>query len=328
MGQEQGVPAGMGVQFYGLSRVAAARWERFLRLALERLVSLHLAGGQVELVEQYARRQLALEPWSESGHQALMLALALAGQRGAALAQYESCRRLLAEELDADWSRVKAEFAPADPAYFNPMFGRQATGGSTATRAYWTPLRTAGATAREVLVQAAAQNWGVEPSDCHTQKGEVIHEASGRKLSYGELAGAAAKLPVPEMVFLKEPEDFVLLGKPLPRLDTPLKVDGSAEFGMDVRLPGMLTATVARFGGLGGLVPEQLGPRRRDAFRTDPGFQLGEGWAVRVQQRLDHVYALPFRTQLLRQVLGRFAQFRPRGGHWRHLGIGDVRQAV
>ncbi len=159
---------------------------------------------------------------------------------------------ILAEELDADWSRVRAEFAPADPAYFNPMFGRQATGGSTATRAYWTPLRTAGATARELLLQAAAQQWRVEPGDCHARNGEVMHDTSGNKLSYGALAATAAKLPVPDTAFLKEPDEFVLLGKALPRLDTPTKVDGSAIFGMDVKLPGLLSASVARCPTIGG----------------------------------------------------------------------------
>jgi len=161
---------------------------------------------------------------------------------------------ILAEELDADWARVKAELAPADPAYFNPLFGRQATGGSTAVRGYWTPLRTAGAAARELLLQAAAQRWQVERSTCQASNGWVIHEASGNRLSYGDLAPAAAKLPVPATVFLKEPEEFVLLGRPLPRLDTPAKVDGSAVFGMDVTLPGLLTATVARCPTLGGKV--------------------------------------------------------------------------
>jgi len=159
---------------------------------------------------------------------------------------------ILADELDADWSRVKAEFAPADPAYFNPMFGRQGTGGSTAVRAFWTPLRTAGATAKALLLQAAAGQWQVEPSQCQAHNGEVIHGASGNRLSYGSLAAAAARLPVPDAVFLKEPEEFVLLGRPLPRLDTPVKVDGSAVFGMDVRLPGLLTATVARCPTIGG----------------------------------------------------------------------------
>jgi isoquinoline 1-oxidoreductase beta subunit len=161
---------------------------------------------------------------------------------------------ILAEELDADWSRVKAEFAPSDKAYYNPMFGRQATGGSTAVRAFWSPLRTAGAIARELLLQAAAQQWQVDPTDCRTQSGEVVHDESGKKLRYGALVQAASKLPVPETVFLKEPDEFVLLGKPIPRLDTPVKVDGSAVFGMDVQLPGLLTATVARCPTIGGRV--------------------------------------------------------------------------
>ncbi|MEN8176726.1 MAG: molybdopterin cofactor-binding domain-containing protein, partial [Pseudomonadota bacterium] len=159
---------------------------------------------------------------------------------------------ILAEELDADWSRVKAEFAPSDKAYYNPMFGRQATGGSTAVRAFWSPLRTAGAVARELLLQAAANQWQVDPSDCRTQHGEVVHDASGKKLRYGALVQAASKLPVPETVFLKEADEFVLLGRPIPRLDTPVKVDGSALFGMDVQLPGLLTATVARCPTIGG----------------------------------------------------------------------------
>ncbi|MDJ0808085.1 MAG: xanthine dehydrogenase family protein molybdopterin-binding subunit [Gammaproteobacteria bacterium] len=161
---------------------------------------------------------------------------------------------ILAEELDADWSRVKAEFAPADKAYYNPMFGRQATGGSTAVRAFWNPLRKAGAAAREMLLQAAADRWQVDPSDCRTEKSKVIHDDSGNQLAYGELVRAAATLPVPETVFLKEPDEFVLLGKPLPRLDTPLKVDGSAVFGMDVQLEGLLSASVARSPTIGGKV--------------------------------------------------------------------------
>lgn len=161
---------------------------------------------------------------------------------------------ILAEELDADWPRVKAEFAPADKAYYNPLMRRQATGGSTAVRGFWNPLRKAGAVAREMLVQAAALQWQVDPADCRTEKGAVIHDESGRSLSYGKLADAAAKLLVPSEVFLKEPEEFVLLGKPMPRLDTPLKVDGTAVFGMDIQLPGMLNAMIARSPTLGGKV--------------------------------------------------------------------------
>ncbi len=161
---------------------------------------------------------------------------------------------ILAEELDADWSKVKAEFAPADKAYTNPKMGRQATGGSTAVRGFWSPLRKAGAVAREMLVQAAAQQWQVDAADCRAEKGAVIHDEAGKTLRFGALADAAAKLPVPDEVFLKEPDEFVLLGKPMPRLDTPLKVDGSAVFGMDVQLDGLLTATVVRCPTLGGKV--------------------------------------------------------------------------
>lgn len=159
---------------------------------------------------------------------------------------------LVAEELNADWAKVKAEMAPAKPDYFNPSFGAQATGGSTAVRAYWAPVREAGAVAREMLVAAAAETWGVSEQACRAENGEVIHGASGRRLSYGALAVKAATLDVPDVVFLKEPDEFQLLGKPMPRVDAPAKVDGSAVFGQDVRVAGMLTATVLRcpvFGG-------------------------------------------------------------------------------
>ncbi len=153
---------------------------------------------------------------------------------------------LIAEELDADWSKVQAEFAPINPAFANPIFGRQQTGGSTAIRGYWNPLREVGAIARELLLGAAAQIWGVTANDCETNNGYVIHSGTGERLSYGELATLAATLPVPDAAFLKEPDEFKLLGKSQPRLDGPAKVDGSAEFGFDIQLPGLLTAMVVR----------------------------------------------------------------------------------
>jgi isoquinoline 1-oxidoreductase beta subunit len=159
---------------------------------------------------------------------------------------------LVAEELDADWSKVRGEHAPNDAAYYNPLLSQQATGGSTAIRGFWQPVREAGAMARDLLVAAAAKTWAVDENGCRTENGEVIHDASGRRLSYGRLADAAAALPPRGAPFLKEPEEFRVIGRPTPRLDTPVKVDGSAVFGQDVRVPGMLTATVARcpvFGG-------------------------------------------------------------------------------
>ena len=159
---------------------------------------------------------------------------------------------LLAEELDFDWKKVKFEFAPAAPQYFNPIFGLQGTGGSTSVRASWEPLTKAGAAAREMLVATAAKNWHVEPSACHVDNGAVVHTATGKRLSYGVLVEEAAKLPVPPNPKVKDPKDYKYIGKPVKRLDTPVKINGKAEFGIDVRLPKMQHAVVARcpvFGG-------------------------------------------------------------------------------
>jgi isoquinoline 1-oxidoreductase beta subunit len=194
---------------------------------------------------------------------------------------------LVAEELDADWSRVQTEFAPVDPAYNNPIFGRQQTGGSTAVRGYWNTLREAGATGREMLISAAALGWGVSANTCEAVDGVVTHPGSGRSLRYGELVERAARLPVPETVFLKEPEQFRLLGRPLPRLDIPDKVDGSAVFGIDVQLPGLLTATVVRCPTFGGK------PKRFDdsRARSVPGVRKVVAVSGGVAVVADHFWA-------------------------------------
>src|SRR5947207_9775418 len=145
---------------------------------------------------------------------------------------------LLAEELDADWSKIKIEFAPADKAYANPLlFGMQATGGSRSVRAAYTPLRKAGAAAREMLVTAAAQTWGVEKAECHAEKGAVIHARSKRRLSYGKLVEKAATVPVPQDVPLKDPKDWKILGTRVRRRDTPPQGDGSAQLSFDAKAP-------------------------------------------------------------------------------------------
>src|SRR5256886_1927919 len=153
---------------------------------------------------------------------------------------------LLAEELEADWSKIKIEFAPADKAYINPMFGMQGTGGSTSVRAAYTPLRKAGAAAREMLVTAAAETWGVDKTQCRAELGAVIHTPSKRRLTFGKLAAKAATVLLPHDVPLKEPKDWKILGTRVRRFDTPPKVDGSAQFGIDVKIPGMLVAVIAR----------------------------------------------------------------------------------
>lgn len=173
---------------------------------------------------------------------------------------YTSISMILAEELDADWAEVAVLHAPPnDQFYANPVFGLQATGGSTSIRAWWEPLRAAGASARAMLVQAAAAQWQVEPASCTTSKGEVMHTASGRSLSYGALALAAVEQSPPKDVPLKDPKDFVYIGQPLKRLDTPDKVNGKAVYGIDAILPGMKFATVAAcpvFGGKVGKVDD------------------------------------------------------------------------
>jgi len=187
---------------------------------------------------------------------------------------------LIAEELDADWDKVRAEFAPVNPAYANPFFGRQQTGGSTAVRGYWSTLREAGAAGRELLVTAAAQSWGVPVESCHAEKGQVIHADSGRRLSYGALAERAARLPVPTSVFLKEPGEFVLLGRATPRLDIPAKVDGSAGFGADIQLPGLLTAAVVRCPVFGGTVEKVNDTRARAVPGVRQVVTISSGVAV------------------------------------------------
>jgi isoquinoline 1-oxidoreductase beta subunit len=166
---------------------------------------------------------------------------------------YTAVAMILAEELDADYAAIVLEHAPAnEKLYANPIFGIQATGGSTSVRAFWKPLRTAGATARAMLVQAAAKQWQVDPSSCTTANGEVIHAASGRKLGYGALAEAAGNETPPKDVPVKDPSKFVLIGKPLKRFDTPDKVNGKTVYGIDAMLPGMKFATLAMspvFGG-------------------------------------------------------------------------------
>jgi isoquinoline 1-oxidoreductase beta subunit len=158
---------------------------------------------------------------------------------------YTSLPMLLAEELDADWSKVGFESAPVDPKYNHPAFGMQVTGGSSSVWSGLEQFRQAGATARAMLVAAAATRWNVDPASCRTESGAVF-DTSSRKLSYGQLVADAAKLTPPAHVQLKDPKTFKLIGKPIKRLDTSMKLNGQAVFGLDVKLPGMLTAVVAR----------------------------------------------------------------------------------
>src|SRR3984957_1922724 len=164
---------------------------------------------------------------------------------------YTALPMLIAEELEVDLPRVQVVAAPVGEAYVNALNGGQVTGTSNSVPEAWEKLRKAGAQARLMLIAAAAQRWRVQPAQCRAANGEILGP-QGRKARYGELADAAAKLPVPKDVPLKDRGNFRLIGKPLPRLDTAGKGDGSAEFGLDVQLPGMLYAAIALSPTLGG----------------------------------------------------------------------------
>ncbi len=156
---------------------------------------------------------------------------------------------ILAEELEADWKRIEIEQAGA-----STLYGDQTTGGSASVRTTWDPMRKAGAAAREMLISAAALTWGVGRAGCAAQEGAVVHAASKRRLSYGELVGKAATLPIPSDVPLKQSKDYKIVGQRLARVDTPSKVKGEAVFGIDFRMPGMKYAVLSRCPTIGGKV--------------------------------------------------------------------------
>jgi CO/xanthine dehydrogenase Mo-binding subunit len=166
---------------------------------------------------------------------------------------YTSLSMLLAEELEVGLDQVTLEAAPPNnDLYSDAINGEEMTGGSATTMGFYDPLRQAGATVRTLMISAGATKFGVPAAECRAERGQVIHAQSGRKATYGSLAKAAASLPVPAKVALKSPQDWRLLGKPVPRIDQAEKVTGAAQFGIDVRLPGMLYATVAACPAFGG----------------------------------------------------------------------------
>jgi isoquinoline 1-oxidoreductase subunit beta len=191
-----------------------------------------------------------------------------------------SLSMLAAEELECDWKKIRTEFAPAAKVYFDPVFGMQGTGGSQSIHSGWVPMRTAGATAREMLIAAAAQKWGVDAADCHAENGAVVHTATKRRLTYGSLAEAAGQLTPPTNVKLKDPSEFKVIGKPIKRLDTPDKVCGKAMFGIDARRPGMLHASVLRCPVFGGKVASFDATKAKAMPGVKDVIQISTGIAV------------------------------------------------
>jgi len=189
---------------------------------------------------------------------------------------------ILAEELDADWSQIRVEAAPADAERYNNLkWGPvQGTGGSSAMANSWEQHRRAGATARAILVEAAAREWGVPASEITVERGVVSHPPSGRRLTFGELAPKAAKLTPPAQVKLKDPSQFTLVGKRVPRIDGAAKTDGSAKFTMDFSLPGMLTAVIARAPRFGATVKSFVATAARQVKGVTHVVQVPSGVAV------------------------------------------------
>ncbi len=166
---------------------------------------------------------------------------------------YTSMPMLIAEELHVDLRKIKVAIAPPNAVYVNTLLGAQITGGSTSVRDGWEKLRIGGAQVRMMLISAAANQWKVDPAACRAENGMVFGPA-GKKATYGQLAQAASTLPVPTNVVLKDPKDFTIVGKATKRLDTPMKVNGTAEFGIDVKLPGMVYASLEQCPVIGGKV--------------------------------------------------------------------------
>jgi isoquinoline 1-oxidoreductase subunit beta len=234
--------------------------------------------GDLESLEAANDAPVVLNAWIHVGADDLATILIDKSEMGQSI--LTGLAMIAADELDCDWKKVRTEFAPAEKVYFNPRFGAQGTGGSSGTPTSWDPLRKASATARAMLLDAAAHRWGISPSECSAENSTIVHAATKRRLTYGSLAEAAAKLPVPQNVPLKTPGEYHLIGKSTKRLDTPEKVNGSAQYGIDVRLPGMVYAVVARCPVFGGKVASFDAAKAKVIPGVKDVIQISSGVAV------------------------------------------------
>ncbi len=223
-----------------------------------------------------------------------------------------SLAMVVAEELEVDWAKVQVEPAPLNRA----LYGDQSVGDSASVKDSFEPLRKAGAAARDMLLTAAAARWGVLKSGCKADQGSVLHTASNRRLTYGELAEEAARLPVPGDPRLKDPKDFRLIGKPVKRVDTPSKVDGSAQFGIDFRMPGMKYAVVSRSPILGATV--------KDFNATESKAQRGVRGVMKIQEAVAVVADSVWAAMEGRRVLN--VNWDP--GPYAGLNSADIRKSV
>lgn len=192
---------------------------------------------------------------------------------------YTAMPMLIAEELNVDINQIKVAIAPPGAVYVNALLGAQITGGSTSVRDGWEKLRTSGAQVREMLISAAAAEWKVDRASLRADKGMVLGP-NGKKATYGSLAAAASKLPVPEKVAIKDPKDFRVVGKRVRRIDTPGKTNGTAEFGMDVKMPGMVYASLEQCPVIGGKVKSFDASKAKGMPGVIDVVQINDGVAV------------------------------------------------
>ena len=224
---------------------------QFLQTSAAGLAGLVLS-GQFKLNAQDPKDAIALNAWIRIGTDDTVTLIASQAEMGQGAGT--TLPALMAEELGADWKRVRIEQAPVDTAYRNPRINWQFTGNSESTTGFFDLLRQMGASARVMLIEAAADQWKVAPEECVTDSGVVLHPRSGRKLRFGELAERASHKTPPKDPELKQPVEWKLLGRALGRVDIPSKLDGSAVFGLDFRIPGMVYAAIALAPTFGGKV--------------------------------------------------------------------------
>ena len=252
--------------------------------------AIHLAAGIMAKKEEIDNRLISkgdarsvplfdLNPYIRIGTDGRVIIVAGKSEMGQGV--YTSLPMLVAEELDVEWSKISVQAAPVGPEYYHAQWGViQGTGGSTSVSSEWDRLRQAGASARTMLVQAAAEIWKVDSKSCWAENGSVVHLPSGRRLSYGDLAEKASRIKAPQEVGLKQPKEFKVIGKPKGRLDTPEKTSGAAIFGIDAKIPNMLTAVIARAPVFGGKVKSFDARKTKTVHGVKEVVQVDSGVAV------------------------------------------------
>ena len=241
------------------------------------ILGFYLPGHDIAIAAKSPAAPFAPNAFIRVGHDGVVTFIINHSEMGQGV--YTSLPMLIAEELECDWQKVRVEEAPVDPAYNNPAFGMQGTGGSTSTWTEWDRFPKAGATAREMLIAAAAKGWKVDPATCRAENGRVIHKG-GKSIGYGELVDKASENAGPQGSGAQEPGSLQDRRQARHRLDSPAKINGTAEFGLDVRFPGMLTAVVAHPPVFGGKVKSFNADKARAIPGVKEVVQIPSGVAV------------------------------------------------